>query len=243
MESKSMTVTLVTGASSGIGMEICRRLAANGHEVVNLSNVEPETKIPARTYLADFTDGKQTAEVLRRLTSDYAIDNLVNNAGITYVTPIEELDLDRMEKVFQVHVRGTVQCVQSVVPAMKARRRGRIVTIGSRVSLGRPERTAYAGAKASLLGISRCLALELAPFGITVNLVSPGPVETSLFRIYHKPDDPKFQQLLNSIPLGRMGKPEDVAAAVQFFLSDGAGFITGQNLFVCGGASVSSAPV
>ena len=93
-----MTVTLVTGASSGIGMEICRRLAANGHEVVNLSNVEPETDIPARTYLADFTDEKQTAEVLRRLTAEHAVDNLVNNAGITYVTPIEELDLDRWKR-------------------------------------------------------------------------------------------------------------------------------------------------
>jgi 3-oxoacyl-[acyl-carrier protein] reductase len=238
-----MTVTLITGASSGIGMATCRRLAASGHEVINLSIVEPETDIPARTYLADFTDKKQTAEVLRQLTSDYEIENLINNAGITYVTPIEKLDLDRMEKVLQVHLRGSVQCIQAVVPSMKKNHRGRIVTIGSRVSLGRPERTAYAAAKASLLGISRCLALELAPFGITVNLVSPGPVETTLFRINHKPDDPKYKQLLASIPLGRMGRPEDVAAAVQFFLSEDAGFITGQNLFVCGGASVMSSPV
>jgi NAD(P)-dependent dehydrogenase (short-subunit alcohol dehydrogenase family) len=140
----------------------------------------------------------------------------------------------------EIHNRAALQCIQAFVPAMKRNGAGRIVSIGSRMMLGRTGRTVYGMVKAALLGMSRSLALELAPSGITVNMVSPGPIETELFRQNHPLGAPQTERVLSAIPVGRIGTPEDVAHAVAFFLSPRSGFITGQNLFVCGGGSVGA---
>ena len=122
---------------------------------------------------------------------------------------------------------------------MKARKEGRIVNICSRAAQGGMSRTSYSAAKSALLGCTRTWALELAPFGITVNAVSPGPVETELFRAGHPEGGENEKKALASIPMGRLGSPADVAAAVTFLLSDEAGYITGQELGVDGGGSVA----
>jgi 3-oxoacyl-[acyl-carrier protein] reductase len=240
MEQQQRT-SVVTGGSGAIGSAIVHALAARGDKVINLSIDEPASPLPAITYLIDLSDRKNTAEVLARVVEEHRIDHLINNAGIPYVTDLESLSFDRMQAMIEVHNRAALQCIQAFVPGMKDRGYGRIVQIGSRMMLGRPGRTVYGMVKAALLGMSRSLALELAPHGITINMVSPGPIETPFFRENHPPGSPQTQRVLAGLPVGRIGTPADVTNAVAFFLQPASGFITGQNLFVCGGGSVGSA--
>ncbi len=233
--------SLVTGGSGAIGSAIVQALAARGDRVLNLSLDEPASPLPATTYRVDLMDRQATAEALARVAAQHRVDHLVNNAGITYVTDLESLSFERMQAMVEIHDRAALQCMQALAPGMKQRGYGRIVQVGSRMMLGRPGRTVYGMVKAALLGMSRSLALELAPFGITVNMVSPGPVETPFFRENHPPGAPQTERVLAGLPVGRIGTPEDVAHAVAFFLDPASGFITGQNLFVCGGGSVGSA--
>jgi NAD(P)-dependent dehydrogenase (short-subunit alcohol dehydrogenase family) len=123
---------------------------------------------------------------------------------------------------------------------MKERHFGRIVLIASRAALGAVTRTAYSATKSGMLGMARTWALETASHGITVNVVAPGPVETDMFHEVIPQGSPKVDQLARSIPVGRIGRPSDVARAVMFFASPEADFITGQSLYVCGGASIGS---
>ena len=238
---QASTVSLVTGASGAIGGAIARRLAALGHEVINLSLEPPAEDLPAITYCADLTDQAGTARVLETIVSRHRVRNLVNNAGFTYVPRLADLDLDRARSMFEIHDRASLQCMQALVPGMRALGAGRIVSIGSRMMLGRPGRAVYGMVKAGLLGMTRSLALELARDGITVNMVSPGPIETELFRANHPPGAPQTEAVLAGLPVGRIGTPDDVAHAVLFFLAAESGFVTGQNLFVCGGGSVGTA--
>lgn len=241
--STSSPVSVVTGGSGAIGSAIVRALAAAGHTVVNLSLEQPRIELPAITYCVDLIDRDKTAQVLSDVVAAHEVSHLVNNAGFTYVTDLETLSFERLQSMIDIHIRASVQCIQAFAPSMKRQGSGRIVSIGSRMMLGRPGRTVYGMVKAGLLGMSRSLALELAPSGITVNMVSPGPIETELFRQNHPPGDSRTERVLAAIPVGRIGTVEDVSNAVQFFLSPQSSFITGQNLFVCGGGSVGSAAV
>lgn len=235
--------SVVTGGSGAIGSAIIQLLAAQGHKVINLSLEEPAEPLPATTYCVDLMDRQATAQVLERINAEHAIDHLVNNAGISYQTTIETLSLDRMQQMVEIHNRAALQCIQAFMPGMKARGHGRIVQIGSRMMLGRQGRLVYSMVKAGLLGMSRSLALEVAPQGVTVNMVSPGPIETPFFRQVHPPGAEQTVKLLSGIPVGRIGTGEDVAHAVAFFLLPSSGFITGQNLFVCGGGSIGTSNV
>ncbi len=233
--------SVVTGGSGAIGSAIIRALAERGDRVINLSLEEPASPLPAITYRVDLMNVQATAEVLAQVAAEHQVDHLVNNAGITYVTDLQNLSFDRMQAMVDIHNRAALQCMQVFAPGMTQRGYGRIVQIGSRMMLGRSGRTVYGMVKAALLGMSRSLALELAPSGITVNMVSPGPIETPFFRENHPPGAPQTERVLAGLPVGRIGTPEDVANAVRFFLEPSSGFITGQNLFVCGGGSVGSA--
>jgi 3-oxoacyl-[acyl-carrier protein] reductase len=236
-------VTLVTGASRGIGHAVVQRVAAMGHEVVHLSRTPPRSDLPGSFYCVDLGDEKETAEVLDEVTRTHSIDNLVNNAAAVHVAPLEKITWQSVAALVDLNLRAMLQCIQAISPGMKRKGRGRIVNLGSRAALGKAERTIYGMTKAGVVGLSRSLALELAGYGITVNVVSPGPVETEMFRTHSRADDPAVQALTRAIPVGRMGRPEDIAAAIGFFLSDEAGFVTGQNLYVCGGLSVGAAPI
>lgn len=238
--SSQQKTTVVTGGSGAIGSAIVTMLAARGDKVINLSLDEPTSPLPALTYRVDLMNRQATAEVLARVVEEHSIDHLVNNAGITYVTDLDSLSFDRMQSMVEIHNRAALQCMQAFAPGMKGRNYGRVVQIGSRMMLGRSGRTVYGMVKAALLGMSRSLALELAPHGITINMVSPGPIETPFFRENHPPGAPQTERVLAGIPVGRIGAPDDVANAVKFFLDPSSGFVTGQNLFVCGGGSVGS---
>lgn len=138
-----------------------------------------------------------------------------------------------------VNVRAAMILIQAFVPGMRAAGFGRIVNISSRAAMGKTGRTVYSAAKAGLIGMTRTLCLELAAGGITVNVVAPGPVATELFDCGHPPGGVKRQRVIDSIPVKRVGTPNDVARAVVFLLSPDSGYITVQTLFVCGGTSIS----
>ena len=236
-------VAIVTGGSNGIGSAIVRHLAGRGLSVVNLDREPQPDDLPAEFRQVDLLDETATRGVLAAIAAKAPVGWLVNNAGIVLPAMLEDTRVDDFERVISVNLRAAILCAQAVLPGMRAAGRGRIVNITSRAALGKELRTAYSAAKAGLIGLTRTWALELAPFGITVNAIGPGPIETELFKSANPAESERTRALVRTIPLKRLGKPDDIAHAVGFFLSDEASFITGQTLFVCGGMSVGASPV
>jgi len=146
--------------------------------------------------------------------------------------------LEDFDRLFHINLRTSLICAQAFVPGMKAAGQGRIVMNTSRVTLGKELRTLYSGTKGAAQAMARTWALELAPYGITVNCVAPGPIGTQAFWANNPPDAPLTRKIIDKVPVRRMGEPEDVANAVAFFCAPAAGFVTGQTLFVCGGVTV-----
>ncbi len=234
-------VAVVTGGSNGIGAAIVRRLAARGLRVVNLDRVPQPDDLPAEFRQVDLLDVAATRVALAAVTADTSVGWLVNNAGIALPSTLEDTSVEDFERVVSVNLRAAILCAQAALPSMREAGHGRIVNITSRAALGKELRTAYSAAKAGLIGLTRSWALELAPHGITVNAVGPGPIETELFKTANPAGSDRTRALVGAVPLQRLGKPEDIAHAVDFFLSDEASFVTGQTLFVCGGLSVGPA--
>src|SRR5699024_4637156 len=141
-----------------------------------------------------------------------------------------------MSLSYELNVRCALQCMQALLPGMEKRSFGRVVNISSRAILGKLGRTSYASSKAALIGMTRTWALQLGQKRITVNSLAPGPIATDLF---YKANSPEEQQsIIDSVPVGRVGHPEDIANATSYLLDDNSSFITGQTLYVCGGTSI-----
>jgi 3-oxoacyl-[acyl-carrier protein] reductase len=230
---------LVTGATKGIGWAISQRLADLGCHVVGLARHTQDVDFPGYLYSCDLNNAGETEDILRVIREKYPVDAVVNNVGLVLPELLGEVELASLYQVFDVNVRVAVQVTQSFVASMKARKEGRIVNICSRVAEGAVGRTSYSAAKSALIACTKTWALELAEFGITANAVSPGPVETELFRVNHPVGSDVEKRALASIPMGRLGQPADVAAAVIFLLGPDAGYITGQVLGVDGGGSLA----
>jgi NAD(P)-dependent dehydrogenase (short-subunit alcohol dehydrogenase family) len=233
---------VVTGGSTGIGQSICEHLLAEGYAVLNLAR-RPATIDHAKltNIEVDLSDRIATDDTAKKLAKQYRITGLVHNAGLIRANLLEDVQLEDLDYLTQVHIGAAISLSQAFLPAMKLDGFGRIILIGSRAALGLQTRTSYSATKAGMVAITRTWALELGGAGITVNAVAPGPIAaTEMFHQVVPENSSKMQEIANSIPVQRLGLPDDVARAVCFFNRPENSFITGQTLMVCGGASLGS---
>lgn len=231
---------VVTGASRGIGRAIAERLGAEGWRVLNFDIVAParDSGVGDIWVEVDLASESSLSAAFDRVLADGPVTGLVNNAAIARMTLLEDTTIKDFDESVAVNMRAPMLCTKAVVPGMKAAGFGRIVSISSRALLGKTHRTAYAGTKGAVLSMAKVWALEFARYGITSNVIAPGPVRTELFEAANPPDMPRTRQIIESIPVGRIGEPEDIANAVAFFMDDRAGYVTGQVLYVCGGVTL-----
>jgi NAD(P)-dependent dehydrogenase (short-subunit alcohol dehydrogenase family) len=231
---------LITGGAAGIGRAVVDRLAHEGYECIVLDRQKPDGAFPGRWIETDLADVDATARALAEAGRLGPITRLVNNVGIVRPAPLEEATFADLEAAVALNLRCTLQCTQALLAGMKTAAFGRIVNVSSRSALGRELRTVYAATKSGIHGFTRTWALELGRHGITVNAVAPGPIRTALFEAANPAESVHSRDVMNRIPVGRIGEPEDVAHAIASLLDERAGFITGQVLCVCGGLTVGA---
>jgi len=237
-------VALVTGGAAGIGAELCRSFLADGFEVLCLDRNAPQPAEGLHFVSVDLMDATALQDVAAEIAARFAVRHVVHNAGVIRPSPIAGMAHQDMAALAGLHLTAPLILVQALLPGMKQARFGRVVLISSRAALGLAGRSAYSATKAGIIGLGRAWALELAPFGITVNMVAPGPIgDTPMFEALVPKGSETEARITAGIPVGRLGRPSDVANAVRFFAGDAADFITGQVLYVCGGASVGTAPL
>ena len=237
-------IALVTGASQGIGETVARRLAERGARVVlaarsvgKLERVREEIAGiggSAHCLPLDLAKPEEVGARLKELPPEFEnVDVLVNNAGVTGDNLLARMSLEQWRSVLDTNLTGAFAITKELVRGMMKRRWGRIVTVSSVVGLmGNAGQANYAAAKAGLVGFTKSLARELASRNITANVVAPGFVETAMTDVL--PEATK-KAMFDGIPLGRLGRPEDIACAVVYLASEEAGYVTGQVLNVSGG--------
>jgi NAD(P)-dependent dehydrogenase (short-subunit alcohol dehydrogenase family) len=231
---------VVTGGSAGIGLAVVRQLLDKDYEVVSLDVQPPGLKHPKLNHVdVDLTNALATERIAEKLKGQ-DITTVIHNAGVIRPAPLAEVKLEDLGALVNLHLAAAVLLMQATLPAMKAANFGRVVLVSSRSVLGLPTRTVYSATKAGMIGMARTWALELAPHGITVNVVAPGPVQTANFHGIVPEGSPQVAKVAEGIPVKRLGQPDDVARAVLFFSDRDAGFVTGQVLYVCGGTSIGS---
>jgi NAD(P)-dependent dehydrogenase (short-subunit alcohol dehydrogenase family) len=246
-------VACVTGAAQGIGQEICVRLAGEGAKVAALDIQSTESTVvrcqetgsEAKGYYLDLRDKTQIHEVVQQIFNQWGrIDIWVNNAGIFDNTATVDVSEELWDRVSDINYKSMFLCAQAVIPIMEKNQWGRFVNLSSMAGkMAYSEEIAYCSTKAAVLGLTRALAVELGPKGITANAICPGPIETEMLRntYQHLADingvtlEEWCDSILKTIPVARFGKPADVAALVAFLVSEEAGFINGQAINIDGG--------
>lgn len=230
-----MKNAVVTGGGSGIGLAIADRLRADGYNVATLDLNPSDTQ---NAFIANVTDRAAVDEALNGIRSQLGpVSILVNAAGLDSFRRFTDTTFEQWQRVIDVNLNGTFHCIQAVLPEMIEAGWGRIVNISSSSThSGQPFMAPYVAAKSAVNGLTKSLALEYGPMGITVNAVPPGFIDTPMLR---KAEDRGFlgdtEKQIEQTPVRRMGKPEDIAAACAFFISEEASYITGQILGVNGG--------
>ena len=238
---------LVTGGSRGLGRAIAQAFAEAGANVIVASRHGNEAGAVAGElaahggtrcagYAVNVTDLAQVESLVGKVLGDFGqVDILVNNAGINIRGPIEELTLESFEVVQAVNVRGPWLLCRALAPHFKARGYGRVINVGSMLSvIGMADRTPYATSKGALLQMTRVLALEWAPHGVTVNTILPGPFATEM-NLPILADPTVYQSFVARIPLGRWGELEEIQGIALFLASDASSFVTGAAIAVDGG--------
>ncbi len=222
---------VVTGSSSGIGRAVAERLLADGWQVTGLDLAPGVITHAAFTHLAaDLSDPQATSAAAAALGTP---DALVHAAGVLRVGPLGRLDIDDGTLMWRLHVDAAMRLADVLLPAMAQAGSGRVVLIGSRVAQGKAGRSQYAATKSALLGLARSWAAELVASGVTVNVVSPAATQTAMT------DDPARRDATPVLPpIGRLIRPDEIASLVAYLLGPGAAAITGQDIHICGGASL-----
>lgn len=241
-------VAVVTGSGQGIGAGIARAFGAAGASVV-VNDVAGDRVTAVAQELRDLgasaigveanvstTAGAQ-ALVDRTVAEFGRLDILVNNVGIARDRYLTKMSEEEWDDVIRINLKSPFLCCRAAVPHMVERTHGRIINISSRAWLGGAGQANYASSKGGVVSLTRTLALELAKFEITANCVAPALIDTPLFR--GLAGDVQ-ERLAKTVPMGRVGTPEDIAQAVLFFASDEASYVTGQILYVCGGRSLGA---
>jgi len=237
---------IVTGASNGLGKAIAGRLKNEGCYIfaVDIDDVNGETLVNelgennAEYMHCDITSENDVESLFKSVVSKKGkVDILVNNAGIIRDNMIHKMPADDFDAVINTNLKGTWLMCRAAAKIMKEQKLGRIVNISSRAWLGNPGQSNYSASKAGMIGLTRVLALELGRFNILVNAIAPGLIDTPLTQAL--PAD-VLEKLIQAQPTKTMGKPEDIANAVSFLVSEKTQFITGQVIYVDGGKSVGA---
>ncbi|MGJ7526017.1 SDR family NAD(P)-dependent oxidoreductase [Variovorax sp. GB1P17] len=224
---------VVTGSSGGIGRAIASHLLAQGWRVSGFDLAAP-TLLSQAGFTHATVDLSQPEDIARATATLGDVDALVHAAGVLRVGPLGRLDHAGGELMWRLHVDAATRLADALVPAMAARGTGgRVVFVGSRVAQGMPGRGQYAATKAALIALARSWAAEVADRGVTINVVSPGATQTSMLQ-----DPARAGSAPRLPPIGRLIQPEEIAALAGFLLSPSAAAITGQDIAICGGASL-----
>ena len=238
-----MKTVLITGASRGIGAACARKFAAEGYRVAinyNRSKAEAEAlaaELGGIAVQADVSDPAQVREMVDTVLDKFCqLDILVCNAGVSHVGLLSDMTDEQWRGLFGVNTDGVFHCCRQVIPHFVHRKQGRIVTVSSMWGqVGASCEVAYSAAKAGVIGLTKALAKEVGPSGITVNCITPGLIETSMNQNLAIED---LENIIDETPLCRIGNTNDIASAALFLTSDEASFITGQTLGINGGLVV-----
>jgi 3-oxoacyl-[acyl-carrier protein] reductase len=224
---------VISGASRGIGRAAADPLAQQGWSVIGVARSSPR-HFPGVFIETDLADENQTYTLAKDLAARGDVFGIVNNVGVAKHETIDAVDFEAFTTVMDLNVRPALQLTQALLPNMRSARFGRIINVTSLVTRGLAFRSSYAAAKAALESLTRTMAIELAPDGITANAIA----ETELFRANNPPGSEGEARYLKGVPMRRFAQPAEIAAAIAFLAGDKAAFITGQTLFVDGGASL-----
>ena len=244
-EGKVNKVALVTGSSRGIGRAIAIELAKGGISVVINNDKDSQEGLEVMNEIkkmgqhamyiqADVSDLNQVEKMVEKVINEFGrVDILINNAGITRDKMLENMDIDYWNRVISVNLTGAFNCTKSVIKYMKKQGSSKIINISSiSAEIGNIGQSNYSAAKGGIISFTKTVAKEYAKYGITVNAVAPGFIKTKMLETI--PEN-VMQKILNQIPLGRLGEPEEVAKLICFLVSDDANYITGQIININGG--------